>query len=63
MRVKEESDKYHNAEQKVQATSASNAALQAQNSRMHINVAVMEARVADFQSRIQELDAGNYFVV
>ena len=63
MRVKEESDKYHNAQQKVQVTSALNAALQAQNSRLQSDVAVMEARVADFQTRVQGLDAGNCFVV
>lgn len=63
MRVKEESDKYQSAQQKVQATSASNAALQARKSLMQTDAAVMEAQVADLKSRVQELDAGNCFVV
>ncbi|KAK5799166.1 hypothetical protein F5H01DRAFT_384866, partial [Linnemannia elongata] len=57
MRVKEESDKYQSAQQKVQATSASNAALQARKSLMQTDAAVMEAQVADLKSRVQELDA------
>ncbi|KAG9065790.1 hypothetical protein KI688_002087 [Linnemannia hyalina] len=57
MRVKEESERHHNAQQKVQVTSESNATLQAQNSRLQTDIAVMGARIADFQSRIQELDA------
>ncbi|KAF9145476.1 hypothetical protein BGX30_008693 [Mortierella sp. GBA39] len=57
MRVKEESERHHNAQQKVQVMSESNATLQAQNSRLQTDIAVMEARVAEFQSRIQELDA------
>ncbi|KAF9551357.1 hypothetical protein EC957_009241 [Mortierella hygrophila] len=57
IRVREESERYNNAQKKVQVTSESNATLQVLNSRLQTDIAVMEARVTDFQSRIQELDA------
>ncbi|KAF8949487.1 hypothetical protein BGZ47_000028 [Haplosporangium gracile] len=57
MRVKEESDKFHSAWQNVQAVNVSNAALQTENSRLQTDVAILKVRVAESQSRLQEIGA------
>ncbi|KAF9156707.1 hypothetical protein BG015_002502 [Linnemannia schmuckeri] len=57
MRVKEESDKFHSAWQKVQVMNMSNAALQTENSRLQADVAILKAQVAESQSRLQEIGA------